>query len=409
VVNFTVLDLFSGIGGFSLGLERAGMQTVAFCENDKFCQKVLAKHWPDIPIHENIEELDGRQYRGTVDLVCGGFPCQPFSVAGKQRGSEDDRALWPEMLRVIREVEPAWVIGENVSGIINMELDNVLSDLENSGYSCQTFVIPACAVDAPHRRDRVWIIASHANLKSKPDGSQHEGQRSGQLDVADTDSKRTIKSPGLDENAERQAKFRAESSGSSETVADTHDNDGRGRSGSQPRGRHSRVEHRGGGSGQPERETDSPVGNAKHDGSFATEITRSSSSSSDNDTKGQESSSKFEGASRPGNDETVADSSSSRQPGQGEHEHPGNQEAHRERKTSHALDVSVRKEWGAQPGMGGMADGVSRWLDEPEGIPRVTGKAPDRVNRLKALGNAVVPQVVEVLGRFIIDKELPPG
>ena len=414
------------------------MQTVAFCENDKFCQKVLAKHWPDIPIHENIEELDGRQYRGTVDLVCGGFPCQPFSVAGQQRGAEDDRALWPEMLRVIREVEPAWVIGENVSGIINMELDNVLSDLENSGYSCQTFVIPACAVDAPHRRDRVWIIASHANLKSKPDGSQHEGQRSGQLDVADTDSKRTIKSPGLDENAERQAKFRAESSGSSETVADTDsglgnqqkeqiqagrnaanssgedvadsiDNDGRGRSGSQPRGRHSRVEHRGGGSGQPERETDSPVGNAKHDGSFATEITRSSSSSSDNDTKGQESSSKFEGASRPGNDETVADSSSSRQPGQGEHEHPGNQEAHRERKTSHALDVSVRKEWGAQPGMGGMADGVSRWLDEPEGIPRVTGKAPDRVNRLKALGNAVVPQVVEVLGRFIIDKELPPG
>ena len=447
MVNFTVLDLFSGIGGFSLGLERAGMQTVAFCENDKFCQKVLAKHWPDIPIHENIEELDGRQYRGTVDLVCGGFPCQPFSVAGQQRGAEDDRALWPEMLRVIREVEPAWVIGENVSGIINMELDNVLSDLENSGYSCQTFVIPACAVDAPHRRDRVWIIASHANLKSKPDGSQHEGQRSGQLDVADTDSKRTIKSPGLDENAERQAKFRAESSGSSETVADTHDNDGRGRSGSQPRGRHSRVEHRGGGSGQPERETDSPVGNAKHDGSFATEITRSSSSSSDNDTKGQESSSKFEGASRPGNDETVADSKrktgrrrriqrpsknsgedeerppkefgrygeavahppSSRQSGQGKHEHPGNQEAHRERKTSHALDVSVRKEWGAQPGMGGMADGVSRWLDEPEGIPRVTGKAPDRVNRLKALGNAVVPQVVEVLGRFIIDKELPPG
>ena len=438
MVNFTVLDLFSGIGGFSLGLERAGMQTVAFCENDKFCQKVLAKHWPDIPIHENIEELDGRQYRGTIQLICGGFPCQPYSVAGDQRGAEDDRALWPEMLRVIREVEPAWVIGENVSGIINMELDNVLSDLENSGYSCQTFVIPACAVDAPHRRDRVWIIASHANLKSKPDGSQHEGQRSGQLDVADTDSKRTIKSPGLDENAERQAKFRAESSGSSETVADTDsglgnqqkeqiqagrnaanssgedvadsiDNDGRGRSGSQPRGRHSRVEHRGGGSGQPERETDSPVGNAKHDGSFATEITRSSSSSSDNDTKGQESSSKFEGASRPGNDETVADSSSSRQPGQGEHEHPGNQEAHRERKTSHALDVSVRKEWGAQPGMGGMADGVSRWLDEPEGIPRVTGKAPDRVNRLKALGNAVVPQVVEVLGRFIIDKELPPG
>ena len=144
MVNFTVLDLFSGIGGFSLGLERAGMRTVAFCENDLFCQKVLAKHWPD---------------RGTVELICGGFPCQPFSVAGDKRGAEDDRALWPEMLRVIREVGPAWVIGENVAGIINMELDNVLSDLEDSGYSCQTFVIPACAVDARHKRDRVWIMA----------------------------------------------------------------------------------------------------------------------------------------------------------------------------------------------------------------------------------------------------------
>jgi len=406
VVNFTVLDLFSGIGGFSLGLERAGMETVAFCENDKFCQKVLAKHWPDIPIHENIEELDGRQYRGTVDLVCGGFPCQPFSVAGEQRGKEDDRALWPEMLRVIREVEPAWVIGENVSGIINMELDNVLSDLEDSGYSCQTFVIPACSVDAKHRRDRVWIIASHANFNSKPDGSQHERQGAGQLDVADS-----------------------------------IDNDGRGRSGSQPRGRHSRVEHRGGGSGQPERETDSPVGNtdnlgsllssheterggsasrhsegklergssdvvnAKHDGSFATEITRSSSSSSDNDTKGQESPSKFEGASRPGNGEAVAYASIERLQGSEETGNSLGSRTNREQFSARFGGVSGRDNPSAQPGMGGMADGVSRWLDEPEGIPRVIGKVPDRVNRLKALGNAVVPQVVEVLGRFIIDKE----
>ena len=428
MVNFTVLDLFSGIGGFSLGLERAGMQTVAFCESDKFCQKVLAKHWPDIPIHENIEELDGRQYRGTVDLVCGGFPCQPFSVAGQQRGAEDDRALWPEMLRVIREVEPAWVIGENVSGIINMELDNVLSDLENSGYSCQTFVIPACAVDAPHRRDRVWIIASHANLKSKPDGSQHEGQRSGQLDVADTDSKRTIKSPGLDENAERQAKFRAESSGSSETVADTHDNDGRGRSGSQPRGRHSRVEHRGGGSGQPERETDSPVGNAKHDGSFATEITRSSSSSSDNDTKGQESSSKFEGASRPGNDETVADSKRktgrrrriqrpSKNSGEDEERPPkefgryGEAVAHPPSSRQSGQGKPIRPDSTKTDKVGeasGLNNGGERsntnWDIEPD-VGRVAHGIPNRVDRLKQLGNAVVPQIVEQIGRAIMEIE----
>ena len=164
-----VLDLFSGISGFALGLEAAGMNTVAFCEQDTYCQKVLKKHWPTLPIHSDITELNGYEYRGTVDLVCGGFPCQPFSVAGKQLGAEDDRALWPEMLRVIREVAPRWVIGENVSGIIAMELDKVLSDLEGEGYTCWTFVLPACAVDAHHRRDRVWVVA-HSNSNSESDG-----------------------------------------------------------------------------------------------------------------------------------------------------------------------------------------------------------------------------------------------
>ena len=163
-----VLDLFSGIGGFSIGLESAGMETVAFCEQNPFCQKILAQHWPTLPIHSDITELNGYEYRGTVELVCGGFPCQPFSVAGKQLGAEDDRALWPEMLRVIREVAPRWVIGENVSGIIPMELDKVLSDLEGEGYTCWTFVLPACAIDAHHRRDRVWVVA-HSDSNSKSD------------------------------------------------------------------------------------------------------------------------------------------------------------------------------------------------------------------------------------------------
>ena len=163
-----VLDLFSGIGGFSLGLEAAGMETVAFCEQNKFCQKILAQHWPTLPIHSDITELNGHEYRGSVELVCGGFPCQPFSVAGKQLGAEDDRALWPEMLRVIREVAPRWVIGENVSGIIPMELNKVLSDLEGEGYTCWTFVLPASSVDAHHRRDRVWVVAhSECGLRGK--------------------------------------------------------------------------------------------------------------------------------------------------------------------------------------------------------------------------------------------------
>jgi DNA (cytosine-5)-methyltransferase 1 len=154
-----VLDLFSGIGGFSLGLEWAGMETIAMCEKDKFCRQVLAKHWPDITIHEDIRDLDGKDYKGSIDVVCGGFPCQPFSVAGKQLGKADDRHLWPEMLRVIKESAPAWVIGENVSGFVRMALDDVCSDLEGEGYRVQSFVIPACAVEAHHRRDRCWVVA----------------------------------------------------------------------------------------------------------------------------------------------------------------------------------------------------------------------------------------------------------
>ncbi len=159
-----VLDLFSGIGGFSLGLERAGMETVAFCEIDKFCQKVLKKHWPQVPIFEDITKLDGKQFYGTVDVVCGGFPCQPFSIAGKQRGEEDNRDLWPEMFRVIKEAKPTWIVGENVAGFVNMAFERTASDLESEGYEVEAFIIPACAVTAPHRRDRIWIIAySHGN------------------------------------------------------------------------------------------------------------------------------------------------------------------------------------------------------------------------------------------------------
>jgi len=155
--SYNVLDLFSGIGGFSLGLERAGMKTVAFCEIDKYCQKVLEKHWPDVPIYNDVRSLD---YEGSVDVICGGFPCQPFSTAGKQEGKEDDRYLWPAMLDLVRKHRPGWFLGENVTGIVGMALDDVLADLEREAYTTRTFIIPACAVNAPHRRDRVWIVAN---------------------------------------------------------------------------------------------------------------------------------------------------------------------------------------------------------------------------------------------------------
>jgi DNA (cytosine-5)-methyltransferase 1 len=153
------LDLFSGIGGFALACRMVGgIETVGFCERDNYCQRVLAKHWPDVPICNDIHEMKGNEY-GPIDLITGGYPCQPFSYAGERRGNEDDRALWPQMLRVISEARPRWVLGENVPGIITLALDGVLSELESIGYACGATVLPACAVNAWHRRDRVWIIA----------------------------------------------------------------------------------------------------------------------------------------------------------------------------------------------------------------------------------------------------------
>ena len=203
-----VLDLFSGIGGFSLGLQRAGMQTVAFCEIDPFCRRVLEKRFPGVSVFEDIRTLTKRSLQEAgvtsdaepIDLICGGFPCQPFSVAGKQRGKDDDRYLWPEMLRVIKEVKPRWIMAENVGGIASLwepisptklesrtiqrllESDyykgvftrqemlfiaNVIKDIEEAGYKLPEAldgtpiipIVPACAVNAPHQRNRVWIVA----------------------------------------------------------------------------------------------------------------------------------------------------------------------------------------------------------------------------------------------------------
>jgi len=162
----THLDLFSGIGGFALAAGRAGFRTIGFSEIDGYASAVLRKHWPGVPNFGDIRNVRGVR----ADLVTGGFPCQPFSVAGKRRGAGDDRALWPEMLRVIAEVRPGWVLAENVPGIISMELDRVLSDLEGIGYATGTLVVPACALDARHRRERVWIVGHR-------DGGGREGAR----------------------------------------------------------------------------------------------------------------------------------------------------------------------------------------------------------------------------------------
>ena len=166
-MTLRVLDLFSGIGGFSLGLERAGWSTVAFCENHPKRQAWLRGLWPGVPVHGDIRKLSGPDV-GPVELICGGFPCQPFSGSGERLGAEDDRYLWPEYRRLVEELRPDWVLGENVVGIVDMALDDVLTDLEGLGYTTRAFDIPASALGAPHERRRIWIVAN-ANGKRRPE------------------------------------------------------------------------------------------------------------------------------------------------------------------------------------------------------------------------------------------------
>ena len=161
-----LLDLFSGIGGFSLGLESTGFfETIAFVEKDKFCQKVLKKNFNNIPIEEDIRNVKGSNYK--ADVITGGFPCQPFSVAGKRKGTDDDRYLWDETIRVVRGCKPRWFIGENVEGIINIQegmvLRQVCTDLEEEGFEVQCIIIPASGIGAWHQRKRVWILAYSNN------------------------------------------------------------------------------------------------------------------------------------------------------------------------------------------------------------------------------------------------------
>jgi DNA (cytosine-5)-methyltransferase 1 len=317
--ELTHLDLFSGIGGFALAAKWNGYRTVGFCDNEPYAQAVLKKHWPEVPCHKDIREVRGDLYAG-VTLLTGGFPCQPFSVAGKQRGKDDNRYLWPEMLRVIREARPAWIIGENVAGIVNLALDTVCADLEAEGYEVEPVIIPACAVDAAHRRDRVWIIARN---------------------VGDTQ---------LDGYAAAQ---------------------GFGKLLDQPEKQRGQVEERkfAGAGGSPANVANSDRGQL-----------------SQREPEGQSVQVSGEGGERVGD---VADTISQRRCG-------GNSEG------EYAEDVgqSPGHPW-HNPG------GVATWLPEPD-VGRVAHGVPNRVAKLRGLGNAIVPQVAaEIIRNINIIMEQP--
>jgi DNA (cytosine-5)-methyltransferase 1 len=343
-----VLDLFSGIGGFSLGLERTGgFETAAFCEIEPFPRKVLAKHWPDVPCFEDVRTLGRKDIDGSIDVICGGFPCQPFSVAGQRRGTEDDRWLWDEIIRVIGFTQPSWIILENVPGLITIEhglvFDAVLSDLEAQGYATEAFVIPACAVDAKHRRDRVWIV-SHAGHTEPQGRKQSEADHQGRNEE------------GIPQ--------RGEPSSSCSSVANAS-------KGQQSRGKCIQVD----GCGRSDRRLSNEAISEE-----PREISAMGENVADTDGQGLERHGRFKEA---GNQ---LESGEFGQPGGGKGSKP-----------SKIRSIESR--------LGGMADGLSRWLDEPAGVPRVATGVKDRVNRLKTLGNTVVPQIPEMIGYAILEAD----
>ena len=194
------ISLFSGIGGFDLAAEWAGWTNVASCEINPFGRKVLEYYWPNAYHHDDIKTLTGEiieyeaqkrygpDWKADGVVLSGGFPCQPYSLAGKRLGKEDERHLWPEMLRVIREIQPTWIVGENVFGLVNwsdgLVFDEVQTDLEAQGYEVQAYVLPACAADAPHRRDRVWIVAHTNNLRGCEQEKSDKQQRRAKIRTA---------------------------------------------------------------------------------------------------------------------------------------------------------------------------------------------------------------------------------
>ena len=408
-----ILDLFSGLGGFSLGLERTGRyKTVAFCEIDKYCTLLLQKHWKGIKVYNDVKKItkEGFEADGieSPDIITGGFPCQPFSVAGKQKGTSDDRHLWPEMFRIIKAFKPRFVIGENVPGIVNIQdgvvFETVCTDLESQGYEVQPFNIPAAAVGAPHQRKRIWIIATLADSVSNDErreisrsyeekGRVQEEHRSkdsasgifsGTSEIrksnngyeAMENSGRTlqqgssIREKNEDEVGKENANQHQRSSSSSESnVADTDTrlSDGQKKE-LQSRGQASISSREG-----------ENVANAKSISSDGREIGQHSEESREKRKIG------IEVGGVSSDRQKLANTDSERLEGLGQSRSQFNE-------TSSSTSRSEERQ--GQVGQG--------WWEFEPNVGRVAHGVPGRVHRLKALGNSIVPQIAEEIGRAII-------
>ena len=369
-----VTSLFSGIGGIDLGLEATGyFKTTLFSEIDPFCQKILKKHWPNVPIIPNVKDINGKEIE--TDVLVGGFPCQPFSVAGKRKGKEDERHLWPEMFRIIKEARPSIVIGENVPGIINtqMALGQCVSDLESEGYKVQPVVLPACSVNAPHRRYRVFIIAmvDTDNLRLE---QYNETQKEEQIRWAETPSlsrSENVANPN-------SCSFTSwESRGADREVSSESE---------RLRGGESQRETR--------KEFGSGSENVANSNSFGHRGWNSQGCSSGGETRilpgeqeGRETWSETERCSESYRN-YVANSTASRPQTSPEEcfEQKGTEEADAIASYSGTIgDFNPRDNWSVEPNVGRVAHGIS-----------------DRVDRIKSLGNAVVPQLTYIIGMSII-------
>ena len=328
----TVIDLFSGIGGFALGLESTGyFKTVQFVENETWCQKILNKNFPEVPIHDDVKTFKGYG----ADVVVGGFPCQPFSVAGKQKAIQDDRHLWPDMFRVIKETKPTWVIGENVRNIISisegMVLEQVYLDLESEGYEVQSFIIPASAVNAPHQRYRTWIVGY----------SEHNGSSTSEI--------RCSFSKTSNDNEKRQKETKQFKRTSKQEDYDDVENTRR----SSRRGKLTR--------------------NKESIGQRSLQQTQWTSDSN-----------KVRGSSE--RTETMAHTDSKGLQRTEQHE-TYNGEA----KTQITIAKCFEERgyyWNTEPNVGRVANGI-----------------PNRVDRLRGLGNAIVPQIAYQIGKAIMEAE----